>query len=102
MEQYDIQEEFAMAEKYVTYKGLPLVRMGNQIYYGNMSDELVANLNIQSSHDENGLQVADKIMVVLMRTAKDIDPQDMVVKTSNRTSLFDALDIANIWLSRAD
>jgi len=92
-----------MAEKkYVTYKGLPLVRMGNQIYYGNMNDELVANLNIQSTRDENGLQVANKIMVVLMRTAKDIDPQDMVVKTSNRTSLYDALDIANIWLSRAE
>ena len=91
-----------MAEetKFLMYKGFPLVRNGNTIYYGNMSDEMVANLNIQSSHDENGLQVADKIMVILMRTAQNIDPQDMVVKTSNRESLYDALDIANIWLTR--
>ncbi len=93
-----------MAEetKFITYKGFPLVRNGNTIYYGNMSDEMVANLNIQSSHEDNGLQIADRIMVVLMRTAKDIDPQDMVVKTSSRESLFDALDIANVWLSRAE
>ena len=91
-----------MAEGFITYKGFPLVRNGNTIYYGNMSDEFVANLNIQSAHDENGISVADKIMVILMRTASDIDPQDMVVKTSNRESLYDALDIANIWLSRTE
>ena len=84
------------------YKGLPLVRSGNTIYYGNMSDEMVANLNIQSTREENGMKIADKIMVVLMRTAKDIDPQEMVVKTSMQESLFKALDIANIWLSRAE
>lgn len=89
-------------KKFLTYKGFPLVRNGNTIYYGNMSDEMVANLNIQSTHEDNGLQIADRIMVVLMRTAKDIDPQDMVVKTSSRESLFDALDIANVWLSRAE
>lgn len=91
-----------MAEEYIKYKGFPLVRNGNTIYYGNMSDEFVANLNIQSTHDENGLAVADKIMVILMRTATDIDPQDMVVKTSNRESLYEALDVANIWLTRTE
>ena len=93
-----------MAEetKFLTYKGLPLVRNGNTIYYGNMSDEFVTNLNIRSTHDENGLAVADKIQVILMRTATDIDPQDMVVKTSDRENLYDALDVANIWLSRTE
>ncbi len=89
-----------MAEEYITYKGFPLVRNGNQIYYGNMSDEFVASMSVVSSHDENGLEVADKIKVFLVRTAKDIDPQDMVVKTSDRESLYDALDVANIWLTR--
>ena len=89
-------------KKFLTYKGFPLVRCGNTIYYGNMSDEMVANINIQHTREENGLTIADKLMVVLMRTAKDINPQDMVVKTSNRTSLYDALDVANIWLSRAE
>ncbi len=91
-----------MAEEFLTYKGFPLVRNGKTIYYGNMSDEFVANLNIRSTHQENGLEVADKIQVILMRTATDIDPQDMVVKTSDRENLYDALDVANIWLTRTE
>ena len=91
-----------MAEetKFQMYKGFPLVRNGNTIYYGNMYDETVANLNIQHTKTEIGLEVADKVQVILMRTAQDIDLQDMVVKTSTRESLYDALDIANIWLTR--
>ena len=52
--------------KFITYKGFPLVRKGNEIYYGNMSDETVACLNVMSSHKEGDLEVADKIMVALM------------------------------------
>ena len=93
-----------MAEEYVTYKGFPLVRMGNQIYYGNMGDETVTWLNVTSTHKEGELEVADKIKVTLMRTAmftdKSFDPKDAVVKTSDRESLYEALDVANIWLTR--
>ena len=89
-----------MAEEFITYKGFPLVRKGNQIYYGNMSDEFVANITITSTKKENGMDIADKLKVVLLRTAKDIDPKDMVVKTSDRGSLYEALDVAHIWLTR--
>ena len=89
-----------MAEEFITYKGFPLVRKGNQIYYGSMSDEFVANITITSTKKENGMDIADKLKVVLLRTAKDIDPKDMVVKTSDRGSLYEALDVANIWLTR--
>ena len=89
-----------MAEEFITYKELPLERKGNQIYYGSMSDEFVANITITSTKKENGMDIADKLKVVLLRTAKDIDPKDMVVKTSERGSLYEALDVANIWLTR--
>ena len=89
-----------MAEEFITYKGFPLVRKGNQIYYGSMSDEFVANITITYTKQENGMDIADKLKVVLLRTAKDIDPKDMVVKTSERGSLYEALDVANIWLTR--
>ena len=89
-----------MAEEFITYKGFPLVRKGNQIYYGSMSDEFVANITITSTKKENGMDIADKLKVVLLRTAKDIDPKDMVVKTSERGRLYEALDVANIWLTR--
>lgn len=89
-----------MAEEFLTYKGFPLVRNKKQIYYGNMFDKFVVNIRILSSHSENGLEIADKLKVMLTRTEKDIDPKDMIVKTSDRNSLFEALDVANIWLTR--
>ena len=89
-----------MAEEFITYKGFPLVRNGNQIYYGNMSDEFVANITVMSTKNVDGMDIADKLKVVLLRTAKDIYPKDMVVKTSDRSSLYEALDVANIWLTR--
>ena len=89
-----------MAESFLMYKGFPLVRKNKEIYYGNMSDEFVANIRIVSTHKENDLDIADKLKVTLMRTAKDIDAKDMIVKTSDRNSLFEALDVANVWLTR--
>ena len=38
-----------MAEGFITYKGFPLVRKGNEIYYGNMSDEYVTYMNVVST-----------------------------------------------------
>ena len=89
-----------MAEGFVTYKGFPLVRKGNEIYYGNMSDEYVTYMNVVSTHDENGVATADKIKVFMMKTEKGLDPISAIVKSSDRTTLYDALYIANIWLSR--
>ncbi len=89
-----------MAEEFFMYKGFPLVRNNKEIYYGNMSDELVTTIRIVSTHKENDLDVADKLKVTLMRTAKNIDAKDMIVKTSDRNSLYEALDVANIWLTR--
>ncbi|MCM1300008.1 MAG: hypothetical protein NC203_01280 [Firmicutes bacterium] len=91
-----------MAEqKFFTYKGLPLVRKGNEIYYGNMSDETVAYLKIMSTEKVNGLEVADRIKVVLMLTQTEgIDAGDIMKKTCERSGLYEALDVAYIWLER--
>lgn len=91
-----------MAENnYLTYKGLPLVRKGKQIYYGNMSDETVATLQIMSTRKVNGLEVADRVKVWLMLTKTEgVDASEVMKKTCERTGLYDALDIAYIWLER--
>ena len=44
----------------LTYKGRPLVRCGNDIYYGSMSDPYVVYLQVLSTTKENGVDVADK------------------------------------------
>lgn len=91
-----------MAEqKFFTYKGLPLVRKGKQLYYGNMSDETVATLQIMSTRNVNGLEVADRVKVWLMLTqAEGVDASEVMKKTCERRGLYEALDVAYIWLER--
>ena len=49
----------------LTYKGRPLVRCKNDIYYGSLSDPYVIFMQVLTSKEENGVQVADRIHVTL-------------------------------------
>ena len=52
----------------LTYKGRPLVRCKNDIYYGSLSDPYVIFMQVLTSKEENGVQVADRIHVTLLPT----------------------------------
>ena len=49
------------------YKGRPLVRSGNTIYYGSMGDKCVAMLQIMDSSSKKDLEVAGKCGVVTIQ-----------------------------------
>ncbi len=88
-------------EEFLTYKNKPLVRHGNTIYYGNMSDKYVIKFDVMSTKKENGLEKADKIIVNLMTTDPDVAPQDKILKKSEKYGFYNAMDIGAIWLERA-
>ncbi len=91
-----------MAEKeFSTYKGRPLVRCGDELYYGSMEDRFVIRMQIKSKKEVNGLEVADKVAIQLMCTDPDLSPRKQLVKSSEKSGLYLALDIADIWLERA-
>ena len=90
-----------MAEQFLTYKGRPLVRGGNTIYYGNMSDEFVCVLQILSTKEENGEQVPDKIQIQLLKTDPAIPIMERFVINGERRGLSEAVEMAAIWLERA-
>lgn len=92
-----------MAEKkeFMTYKGKPLVRCGNELYYGSMEEPFVIHLIIKSTKDVNGLQVADKVAIQLMATDPNLSPRKQLVKTSEKSGLYLAMDIAEAWLHKA-
>ena len=55
-----------MAEEkkaFFTYKGVPLVRKGNNIYFGNMYDEFVVMIEILSTEKVGGIDVANKVRI---------------------------------------
>lgn len=85
----------------LTYKGYPLVRKQNELYFGNMSDDFVVWMQIQQSEKKNGLSCATKVRLYLMSTELKANPMECISKTAERESLFEALDLADAWLSRA-
>ena len=89
------------AEAFLTYKGKPLVRCGDEIYYGNMEDPYVIRMQIKSKKEVNGEEVADKVTVQLMATDPYLSPRKQLIKSSEKNGLFLAMDIADIWLERA-
>ena len=91
-----------MAEKeFSTYKGRPLVRCGDELYYGSMEDRFVIRMQIKSKKEVNGLEVSEKVAIQLLCTDPDLSPRKQLVKASEKNGLYLALDIADIWLERA-
>ncbi len=89
------------AQEFSTYKGRPLVRCGDELYYGNMSEPFVIRLQIKTKTEVGSIQVADKVIVQLLATDPDLSPRKQLVKSSEKQGLYLAMDIADIWLERA-
>ena len=85
----------------LTYKGHPLRRKDNMIYYGSMADKYIIVLQILASQKEGDLDLATKIAIQLQLTDPDIKSRDVVVKKSEKQDLYDAMDLGAIWLERA-
>ena len=83
-----------------SYKGRPLVRSGDTLYYGSMTEKYVVKLDVKSKKDVQGLQVADKVSVQIMSRDAEIRNRKQIVKTSEKEGLYLALDIADAWLTR--
>ncbi len=86
---------------FLMYKGRPLVRKGNTLYYGNMSDPFVIMMQITSTKKVQELDVANKVTVQLMSTDPNARPRERIVKKSEKNGLYDAMDVGSIWLDRA-
>lgn len=83
------------------YKGHPLMRKDNVIYYGSMTDSHIIMMQILDTKKENGLDLASRVSVQLQQTAPGLRTRDRIVKSTEKTSLWSAMDIASIWLGRA-
>ena len=85
----------------LSYKGRPLRRKDNLIYFGTMSEKYIVKMQILSTKKVGDLDVADKVSVQLQLTAPDLKSRDRVVKKSEKDSLYAAMDVACVWLERA-
>ena len=83
------------------YKGHPLQRKDNIIYYGSFADPYIIMMQILDSKKEADLDIATKVSVQLQMTDPSIKSRDRIVKKSEKESLYAAMDVAAVWLERA-
>ena len=91
-----------MAEqKVLMYKGRPLMRKDNMIYYGSMADSHVVVLQVLETKNVNGSDIASKVSVQLQLTDPNARPRERIVKKAEKPGIYSALDVGCIWLQRA-
>ena len=83
------------------YKGHPLMRKDNMIYYGSMADSHIVMLQILETKKMGDTDIATRVSVQLQLTDPAVRSRDRVVKKSEKAGLYTALDFGSVWLTRA-
>lgn len=83
------------------YKGHPLLRKDNMIYYGSFADKYIIQMQVLETKKLKDLDVASKVSIQLQLTDPAVKSRDRVVKKSEKESLYAAIDVAAVWLERA-
>ena len=83
------------------YKGRPLMRKDNLIYYGSMADSHIVMLQILETKKVGDADIASRVSVQLQLTDPNARSRDRIVKKGEKAGLFTALDFGSVWLERA-
>jgi hypothetical protein len=66
-----------------------------------MSQKYVIMLQVLSSEKKGDMKLSQRVSIQLQYTDPEISSKDRVLKSAERDGLFNAMDIAAIWLDRA-
>ena len=85
------------------FRGKPLVRVGNVIYYGYRSDPYSIEIEILTTDtlpgaDGASIELTDRVQIRLMQN--NPDGTQNVMSSSEQNGLCNAIDIAKSWLDR--
>ena len=83
------------------YKGHPLMRKDNLIYYGSMADSHIVMLQILETKKVNDVDIATRVSVQLQLTDPSAKSRDRIVKKGEKAGIYTALDFGCVWLERA-
>ena len=88
-------------ETILMYKGRPLMRKDNLIYYGSMADSHIVMLQILETKKIGDADIASRVSVQLQLTDPSVKSRDRIVKKGEKAGLYTALDFGSVWLERA-
>lgn len=88
-------------KKILTYKGHPLMRKDNLIYYGSMADSHIILLQILETKTVGDTEIASRVSIQLQLTDPSVKSRDRVLKKGEKAGLYTALDFGCVWLERA-
>lgn len=83
---------------FLTYKGKPLLRCGNTIYYGNPEDKYVVTFRLEDQEPLGDLQISKKVIVELKSNEGS---RSVLIRQAERDGLYKALDVGIYWLEQA-
>ena len=86
-----------MAE-YQIYKGKPIVRKGNIIYFGKPDKKYIARIEVVSFKKNGELELPDKVDVKILLSDRTFSMRKRTIKNSVQNGLYGAIDMANAWL----
>jgi hypothetical protein len=91
----------AEEKQILMYKGRPLMRVDNLIYYGSMADSHIVMLQILETKKVGESEIASRVSVQLQLTDPAAKSRDRIVKKGEKAGLYTALDFGSVWLDRA-
>lgn len=83
--------------KYLEYLDKPLVREGDTICYGDMSEKCILILEIMSHKEVNGKTLPGKVLIQVI----DSKDPNKIIKQGMKEGLHDAFSMGLVWLDLA-
>ena len=80
--------------KYLEYKGRPLVREGDTLCYGDMSEKCILILEILSYKKEGNKELPDNIFIQVVESQN----QTNILRQGSKQGLYEAFELGLIWL----
>ena len=83
------------------YKGYPIVRNGNRLYFGEPYNNVIVVLTILENTTVAGTELPSRINVQLQSTDPDLAmKKEKIINEVERKTLVDALNIGSVWLDK--
>ena len=83
--------------KHLMYKDRPLVREGDTICYGDMTEKYILVLEIMNYKEADGLRLPGDILVQVVES----QDQNRIYRQGSKQGLYEAFGYGLIWLDQA-